>query len=264
MDRVEKPSENGEEPRRLWFESVQGMVDGERVLAGSEAVFFPARHEVFVRSWGPEAAEPERYDVPPEITETGELLIWLARQDVSVPRDRLREALEKAGLSEELFLLTQEAKHMGFQLREASLTPALTKALIRLSAAWEAEGSCRGYRKNTAADIEGNRIFLLEKGSKILGYLFGHVEQTEKDSSIMKAGTACFEVEELYVRPEHRSRGCGAALFRFAEEAVRGEADYMMVSTATKNWRAILHFYLEELDMDFWSARLFKKLEREV
>ena len=77
----------------------------------------------------------------------------------------------------------------------------------------------------------------------------------------MKAGTACFEVEELYVRPEHRSRGCGAALFRFAEEAVRDEADYMMVSTATKNWRAILHFYLEELDMDFWSARLFKKLE---
>ena len=35
----------------------------------------------------------------------------------------------------------------------------------------------------------------------------------------------------------------------------------MMVSTATRNWRMILHFYLEELDMDFWSARLFKKLE---
>ena len=50
-------------------------------------------------------------------------------------------------------------------------------------------------------------------------------------------------------------------IFRFAEKAVRGQADYMMVSTATRNWRAILHFYLEELDMDFWSARLFKKLE---
>lgn len=150
---------------------------------------------------------------------------------------------------------------METRIREAELTPEVLAALIALSADWEAEQSCHGYRQNTAADIEGNRIFLLEGEGGLLGYLFGHVEQTEKDSSIMKAGTACFEVEELYVRPEHRSRGSGAALFRFAEEAVRGEADYMMVSTATRNWRAILHFYLEELGMDFWSARLFKKLE---
>ena len=153
---------------------------------------------------------------------------------------------------------------METRIREAELTPEVLAALIALSADWEAEQSCHGYRKNTAADIEGNRIFLLEGEGGLLGYLFGHVEQTEKDSSIMKAGTACFEVEELYVRPEHRSRGYGAALFRFAEEAVRGQADYMMVSTATRNWRAILHFYLEELDMDFWSARLFKKLEGET
>ena len=32
------------------------------------------------------------------------------------------------------------------------------------------------------------------------------------------------------------------------------------VSAAAKNWRAILHFYLEELGMEFWSARLFMKL----
>ena len=150
---------------------------------------------------------------------------------------------------------------METRMREAALTPELLAALIALSADWEAEQSCHGYRKNTAADIEGNRVFLLEEEGKILGYLFGHVERTEKDSSIMKAGTPCFEVEELYVRPEARSQGRGAALFRFAEAAVRDQADYMMVSTATKNWRAILHFYLEELDMDFWSARLFKKLE---
>lgn len=153
---------------------------------------------------------------------------------------------------------------MGTQIREAALTPALLEKLISLSADWEAEQSCRGYRKNTAADIEGNRIFLLEGEGKILGYLFGHRERAEKDSSVMKAGTPVFEVEELYVCPALRSKGLGSALFRFAEEAVRDEADYMMVSTATKNWRAILHFYLEELDMEFWSARLFKKLEREA
>lgn len=150
---------------------------------------------------------------------------------------------------------------MGMCIREAALTPELTEELIALSVDWEAEQSCHGYRRNTASDIEGNRIFLLEEEGRILGYLFGHVEQAKQDSSVMKAGTACFEVEELYIRPESRSRGLGSALFRFAEEAVRGQADYIMLSTATKNWRAILHFYLEELGMEFWSARLFKKLE---
>ena len=150
---------------------------------------------------------------------------------------------------------------MDLELREAPLTGELLELLIALSADWEAENSCHGYRKNTAADIEGNRVFLARAEGEILGYLFGRVERTEKKSSVMPAGTACFEVEELYIRPEVRSRGFGSALFRFAEGAVRGEASYMMVSTATKNWRAILHFYLEELGMDFWNARLFKRIE---
>ena len=33
-----------------------------------------------------------------------------------------------------------------------------------------------------------------------------------------------------------------------------------MLSTATKNWRAILHFYIDELDMRFWNARLFRRI----
>ena len=46
-----------------------------------------------------------------------------------------------------------------------------------------------------------------------------------------------------------------------AENAVKNEAEYMVLSTATKNWRAIFHFYLDELEMTFWSARLFKKIK---
>lgn len=149
---------------------------------------------------------------------------------------------------------------MKTQIWEATLTPELTEALIRLSADWEAEDSCRGYRKNTPADIEGNRVFLLEGEGELLGYLFGHREQAKESSTVMPEGTPFFEVEELYVKPAFRSRGFGAALFRFAEDAVREEAAYILLGTATKNWRAILHFYLEELDLCFWSARLFKKL----
>ena len=76
----------------------------------------------------------------------------------------------------------------------------------------------------------------------------------------MPEGTPCFEVEELYIIPSRRNSGIGSALFRFVEEQVKDRAEYFLLSTATKNYRAILHFYIDEVGMQFWSARLFKKL----
>ena len=62
------------------------------------------------------------------------------------------------------------------------------------------------------------------------------------------------------MKPEWRSQGVGSALFRYMETRVRPDAEYLMLGTATKNYKAILHFYIDELGMDFWSAALFKKL----
>ena len=50
-------------------------------------------------------------------------------------------------------------------------------------------------------------------------------------------------------------------LFRYLEENL-AEEEYIVLSTTTKNCRSILHFYLDELDMKFWSARLFKKIRK--
>ena len=145
---------------------------------------------------------------------------------------------------------------------EAAWSDALERELIRLSADWEAEDSCRGYRANTHEDLAGRRVFLAEEDGAILGYLFGLRETAEKKSTVMDAGTPYFEIEELYVVPTHRSKGIGRQLFALAEETARQDGlPYLMLSTATKNARAILHFYLDELGMEFWSARLFKSLE---
>ena len=144
---------------------------------------------------------------------------------------------------------------------EEKLNDELLEKLIAMSAAWEAESSTYGYRKNDRSDIEGNRIFLAERNGEILGYLFGHEEKSERASSIMANGTPYFEIEELYVVPSHRSEGIGRSLFHFAEQVVKAAGiEFIMLSTATKNYKSILHFYIDELEMDFWCARLFKKL----
>ena len=147
-------------------------------------------------------------------------------------------------------------------IHEVGLSDAVLARLIRFSEDWAAENSCYGYRPNDTSDIEGNRVFVAEEDGDIVGYLFGKVYPSKQMQSVMPEGTPCFEVEELYVVPERRSRGIGEKLFRCAEEAVQDEAAYIVLSTATKNWKAIFHFYLDELNMTFWSARLFKRIEK--
>lgn len=145
-------------------------------------------------------------------------------------------------------------------IKEAALTEELLGQLICLSEAWEKEGCCHGYIKNTLKDIKGNRVFAAFEDSAVIGYLFGHEEVTERTTSIYLSGTKYFEVEELYVKPEFRSKGIGKALFQYAEKEIAGNVDMIMLGTASKNYRAILHFYIDELGMEFWSARLFKRI----
>ena len=145
-------------------------------------------------------------------------------------------------------------------IHEAVPDTNTVNTLIELSRDWAAENSCTGYRENDISDIEGNHIFLAEEDGTVIGYLFGKLTHSENMTSIMPKNTPFFEVAELYIVPSRRSKGIGSALFHYMENVVRPEAEYIVLSTATKNWKAILHFYLEELDMTFWSATLYRKL----
>ena len=146
-------------------------------------------------------------------------------------------------------------------VKEVTLTEEILEQLISLSEAWEAENCCHGYIKNTPDDIKGNRVFVAFENSAMIGYLFGHEEVTEKATSIYRSGTNYFEVEELYIKPEFRNKGIGKGLFQYAEKELVDSVDMIMLGTATKNFRAILHFYIAELGMEFWSARLFKRIK---
>ena len=124
---------------------------------------------------------------------------------------------------------------------EAEQSREIHEKLIQLSAQWAAEQSCYGYYPNTEADIEGKRIFLAEDEDGIEAYLLGKVETAKNMKSIMPEGTRYFEVEELYVVPEKRSQGIGEALFRFAEETIKKDVQFIAVSTASKTAR---RFYI--------------------
>lgn len=147
-------------------------------------------------------------------------------------------------------------------IQERTLDESLSGVLLSLSEDWAAENSCWGYRKNTAEDLENRRVWTAEQEGRVIGYLFGLMEASQRASSVMPDGTPYFEIEEIYVAPAYRNQQIGKRLFQAAEEDLQreGQAAFVMLSTATKNWKAILHFYLDELDMTFWNARLFKSL----
>ena len=54
----------GSTPATLWFHSVQGSVDGERVHLGTRAVFYPEKRLVVIEHWGPNGKDENLVLVP--------------------------------------------------------------------------------------------------------------------------------------------------------------------------------------------------------
>lgn len=149
---------------------------------------------------------------------------------------------------------------MSVIVKEEPLTEALLQKLIDLSIIWENENNVYGYHSNQREDIINHRIFIAYQQDEIVGYSFGHSYDIDKKTALFQPGEHLFEVDELYVVKNYRSQGIGKMLLEKVVENVQSEHDYLTLSTATKNHRAILHFYIDEVGMNFHCAHLFKKL----
>ena len=135
-----------------------------------------------------------------------------------------------------------------------------TKRLLELSLMWEKEDSCYGYRADMEDDFQDCYI-LAAYDDELIAYIFGKEEIQDKQTSVIDKNMHYFEIEELYVHPSYRSRGIGKQLMESLEKELKKKGlEMMMLNTATKNWKAIMHFYIDEIGMNFWSAKLYKRL----
>lgn len=138
--------------------------------------------------------------------------------------------------------------------------------LIEMSGEWEKEFSTFGYLKNEAKDLENQRLIIAMdcNTGKPVGYLYGHKYKTINASATIPKNSCVFELEEIFVKKDYRCKGIGTLMFNAIEEKIKKEGiSYITLTTATKDYKKIFHFYVEELGMTFWHARLFKDLNNE-
>ena len=143
-------------------------------------------------------------------------------------------------------------------------TPEDISIVAKLSGDWESENCCRGYCKNNEKHLSRFRIFVAEADGKVIGYIFGTAESSKNMGAVMPDISPYFRIEELYVIPAYRSQGIGGALMKFLENILLSEnIERIILSTATKDYKRILHFYIDEMGMSFWNAQLFKNLTKQ-
>ena len=147
---------------------------------------------------------------------------------------------------------------MIIEIKKCELDDRNIKAVIALSKEWESEDLTYGYCANDKNDLIGNDLFLAYSDAQIIGYLFGKCSVLNEAITPIDKGSKCFDINEIYVKEKYRSQGIGKALFEYTENYHKQNVDYITLSTATKNY--ILYFYIEKMDMSFWSAKLFKKI----
>ena len=145
------------------------------------------------------------------------------------------------------------------EIRKIDENDVLIDTLIKLSVDWENEHNTEGYISNSKDTFKNTEIYVVLIDDEAIGYLYGYFRKSPVSNSVQKINDRIFEIEELYIVPKYRNMGYGKKLYKYVEEGVKDKVDLILLSTATKDYKRILHFYIDELDMTFWNARLYKR-----
>ncbi len=133
--------------------------------------------------------------------------------------------------------------------------------LIKLSKLWEQEHSMPSYTANEKDFYIDKDIFLAYDNGKLVGYILGNKSVQTESTSYNKIGEIAFKVEEFYVLKEYRNNGIGKNLYGFMERTLKNKVDFIGLIAVSRDYKSLMRFYEEELDMDFKYALLVKRLK---
>lgn len=133
------------------------------------------------------------------------------------------------------------------------------KSIANLSGEFAKEDCCNGIIADNEQYFEDKDVAIAIENNIIIGYAYGEMETAKQDKSYVKKGDKVFYLEEMYVIPSKRNMKVGQRLFKFLEnEAMQRDAKVIELHAVSKDYKRLLNFYLEELNMNFLSALLYK------
>lgn len=135
------------------------------------------------------------------------------------------------------------------------------ETLLNLSKEWAAEKSCPAYYENERNDIINYEVYIAMDNNQIVAYALGTVKELEEKTSYNEVGEKAFELDEIYVTANYRNKGIGKALYQFIENDVRDRVDVIGVIATSYEYKKLLKFYIEDLNMNFNHALLVKRME---
>ena len=103
----------------------------------------------------------------------------------------------------------------------------------------------------------GPYFLVAEDESGIVGFSYGSV-RTSPGFAVIPEGQQYFEIDEIYVAPESRSRGIGGVLLESLIDIARTNAvDKLLVYSATKDLERVLKFYRDH-GFKNWHVQMYR------
>ncbi len=137
---------------------------------------------------------------------------------------------------------------------------SIVNELVKLSEAWVEERCCPGYYKNDLSEFIDRDVYVAVEGDRVVAYALGHVSVQEVETSYNKIEEKAYELDELYVASTHRNRGIGRGIYKFLEDDLSDCVDVIKVIAVSKEYKGLLKFYIDELDLQFNHALLIKRM----
>ncbi len=135
------------------------------------------------------------------------------------------------------------------------------KEIARLSEVFASEGCCNNIYADDEEYFICKNTFVALENDEIIGYAYGIFGEEVYKRSYAMPKDVYFELEEMYVLPQYRNKNVGQKLFCEVENfAIKNGAKTLRLNAVSKNYKSLLNFYIDKLNMQFISAFLVKKL----